>query len=168
MRPVRDKVALVTSRSYEEYSPAELASQLDYNPFSFLHVINPAYMNVQKISAGTRFRSVHTKYEEFKHDQILKKEAEPVFYLYEIQSKSRVFTGIIAATSIEDYQNNIIKKHEDTLPYRVEYFKDYLQQTGFNTEPVLITYPENKEVENWITAKKQKRPLYLFTSPVRS
>lgn len=167
MRPVRDKVALVTSRSYEEYSPAELASQLDYNPFSFLHVINPAYMNVQKISAGTRFRSVHTKYEEFKHDQILKKEAEPVFYLYEIQSKSRVFTGIIAATSIEDYQNNIIKKHEDTLPYRVEYFKDYLQQTGFNTEPVLITYPENKEVENWIAAKKQKRPLYLFTSPNR-
>lgn len=164
VRPVRDKVALVTSRSYEEYSPAELASQLDYNPFSFLHVLNPAYMNVQKISARTRFRSVRTKYEEFKEEQVLKKEAEPVFYLYEIQSKSRVFTGIIAATSIEDYQNNIIKKHEDTLPYRVEYFKDYLQQTGFNTEPVLITYPENKEIEKWIGAKKQKRPIYHFSS----
>ena len=164
MRPVRDKVTLVTSRSYEDYSPAELASQLDYNPFSFLHVLNPAYVNLQKISWRTRFKSVQTKYEEFKEEHILKKETDPVFYLYEIQSKSRAFTGIIAATSVEDYQNNVIKKHEDTLPYRVEYFKDYLQHTGFNTEPVLITYPENKDIENWIAARKYKRPIYNFTS----
>lgn len=49
VRPTRDKVSLVTSRSYDEYSPAELASQLDFNPFSFLHVLNPAYVNQQKI-----------------------------------------------------------------------------------------------------------------------
>lgn len=164
MRPARDKVTLVTSRSYDDYSPAELASQLDYNPFSFLHVLKPANVNLQKISAAVRFRGVRSKYEEFKHEQVLKAETEPVFYLYEIQSKNKVYTGIIAGTSIEDYKNNVIKKHEDTLPYRVEYFKDYLHETGFNTEPVLLTYPANDAIENWITAKKQKRPLYLFTS----
>ncbi len=58
----------------------------------------------------------------------------------------------------------MIKKHEDTLPYRVEYFKDYLHQTGFNTEPVLITYPEKPELQEWIAQRKQKRPLYLFSS----
>ena len=164
VRPARDKVSLVTSRSYDEYSPAELASQLDYNPFSFLHVLNPAYINQQKASAETRFKSVHTKYTEFKNDEVLKQEDKPVFYLYEIQSKNRVYTGIIAGTSIEDYQNNVIKKHEDTLPYRVEYFKDYLHQTGFNTEPVLITYPENTDLKKWITTRKHRRPLYLFSS----
>jgi len=164
VRPARDKVGLVTSRSYDEYSPSELASQLDYNPFSFLHVLNPAYVNQQKASPDTRFKSVHTKYQEFKHDEVLKQESAPVFFLYEIQSKNRVYTGIIAGTSIEDYQNNIIKKHEDTLPYRVEYFKDYLHQTGFNTEPVLITYPENTDLKQWIAKRKQKRPLYLFSS----
>lgn len=164
VRPARDKVTLVTCRSYDEYSPAELASQLDYNPFSFLHVLNPAYINQQKLSENVRFRSVHNKYAEFKHEDVLKQESTPVFYLYEIQSKNTVYTGIIAGTSIEDYQNNIIKKHEDTLPYRVSYFKDYMHLTGFNTEPVLITYPENKELENWITTRKQKRPLYLFSS----
>ena len=164
VRPSRDKVSLVTSRSYDEYSPAELASQLDYNPFSFLHVLKPAYMNMQKIAAATRFKSVSTRYKEFKDEHILKQETTPVFLLYEIQSKNRVYTGIIAGTSIDDYQNNVIKKHEDTLPYRVEYFKDYLHLTGFNTEPVLITYPENPEIEQWIAAKKQKRPLYLFSS----
>jgi len=164
VRPARDKVSLVTSRSYDEYSPSELASQLDYNPFSFLHVLNPAYINQQKASPDTRFKSVHTKYLEFKHDEVLKQESAAVFFLYEIQSKNRVYTGIIAGTSIEDYQNNIIKKHEDTLPYRVEYFKDYLHQTGFNTEPVLITYPENTDLKQWIAKRKQKRPLYLFSS----
>lgn len=164
VRPARDKVSLVTSRSYDEYTPAELASQLDYNPFSFLHVLKPGYMNMQKISAETRFKAVKNRYLEFKDEQVLKKEASPVFYLYEIQSKNRVYTGIIAGTAIEDYQNNVIKKHEDTLPYRVEYFKDYLHLTGFNTEPVLITYPENPELAQWIAAKKQKRPLYLFSS----
>lgn len=164
VRPARDKVTLVTCRSYDEYSPAELASQLDYNPYSFLHVLNPAYVNMHKLSETVRFKSVHTKYKEYKGEEILKQEAAPVFYLYEIQSKNKTFTGIIAGTSIADYQDNIIKKHEDTLAYRVEYFKDYLHQTGFNTEPVLITYPDNPELKNWITQRKQKRPLYLFSS----
>lgn len=164
VRPARDKVSLVTCRSYDEYTPAELASQLDYNPFSFLHVLNPAYINMHKLSDAVRFRSVHTKYKEYKDEEILKQETMPVFYLYEIQSKNKVFTGIIAGTSISDYQNNVIKKHEDTLAYRVEYFKDYLHQTGFNTEPVLITYPDNLTLQNWITQRKQRRPLYLFSS----
>ena len=164
VRPARDKVSLVTSRSYDEYSPAELASQLDYNPFSFLHVLNPAYVNQQKFSEEVRFRAVYNKYHEFKAEEVLKQEAAPVFYLYEIQSKSSTYTGIIAGTAIEDYQNNVIKKHEDTLAYRVDYFKDYLHQTGFNTEPVLITYPPNNELQQWIAHRKHRRPLYLFSS----
>jgi uncharacterized protein (DUF1015 family) len=167
VRPAKDKVSLVTSRSYDEYTPAELASQLDYNPFSFLHVLNPLYTNLQKSSFEKRFKLVHAKYEEFKYEEILHKEKKPVFYLYEIKSKSRTFTGLIAATSIEDYRNNVIKKHEDTLQYRVELFKDYLHQTGFNTEPVLITYPENQAMAKWKDLKKQKRPLYHFTTPNR-
>lgn len=164
VRPARDKVSLVTSRSYDEYSPAELASQLDYNPFSFLHVLNPAYVNVQKIATATRLKAVNTKYEEFKEEQVLQKETAPVFFLYEIQSINYSFTGIIAGTSLNDYRKNVIKKHEDTLPYRVEYFKDYMHQAGFNTEPVLLTYPDNAELQEWIAKKKQKRPLYKFSS----
>lgn len=168
VRPARDKVSLVISRSYDEYSTAELASQLDYNPFSFLHVLNPAYVNVQKIATATRLKAVNLKYEEFKESQVLKKEEEPIFMLYEIQSKGNTYTGIIAGASLEDYRNNVIKKHEDTLSYRVEYFKEYLDYTGFNTEPVLITYPEDQELQSWITEKKQSRPLYHFSSVNRN
>lgn len=167
VRPTRDKVSLVTSRSYDEYSPAELASQLDFNPFSFLHILNPAYVNQQKVGLEKRFKLVAQKYKDFKDENIFIKEEQPVFFIYEIETKSQTFTGIIAGTTLEDYRNNVIKKHEDTLQYRVELFKDYLHQTGFNTEPVLITYPEDSELSAWIAAKKQLDSIYEFSTTRR-
>lgn len=167
VRPATDKVSLVTSRSYDEYSAAELASQLDFNPFSFLHVLNPAYVNQQKAGLEKRFKLVAQKYRDFKSEDIFVKEDKPVFFVYEIQTRTNDFQGILAATSLEDYRNNIIKKHEDTLQYRVELFKDYLHQTGFNTEPVLLTYPDQVAINNWITEKMNDVPLYTFSTTKR-
>ncbi|RZJ70223.1 DUF1015 domain-containing protein [Flavobacterium sp.] len=167
VRPTRDKAALVTSRSYDDYSAAELASQLDFNPFSFLHVLHPGYVNVQKNDPVRRFGQVKAKYLDFKHEGVLKSESDPIFYLYEMRSKSRTYTGIVAGISIQDYLDGKIRKHEDTLEYRVEQFEEYLHITGFNTEPVLIAYPENEKLYNWISLAKKHRPLYLFSSPNR-
>ena len=164
VRPASDKVGLVSCRNYEDYSPAELAAWLDFNPYSFLHVINPAYVNAQKITLDKRFKGVAHKYQDFKNEEVFISEENPVFFLYEIQTKNRTFTGIVAGTSIEDYKNNVIKKHEDTLQYRVELFKDYLHQTGFNTEPVLMTYPDNKTINTWIEDKKKSQPIYNYTT----
>lgn len=164
VRPAADKVALVTSRTYDDYSAAELASQLDFNPYSFLHVINPGYALQQKLTNEKRFQMVKHKYTEFKKEGIFIKEEEPVFFLYEIQTKTNVFTGILCATSIEDYQNNVIKKHENTLEYRVNLFKDYLHTTGFNAEPVLITYPNSTAIQTWMTLKKKTASIYEFST----
>lgn len=164
VRPTADKVALVTCRTYDDYSSAELAAWLSFNPYSFLHVINPAYVYSQKITLDKRFKGVAHKYQDFKSDEILIEEEKAVFYLYEIQSKNQKFTGIIAGTSVMDYQNNVIKKHEDTLKYRVELFKDYLHQTHFNTEPVLITYPDSTEIDTFIALRKQSKPIYDFST----
>lgn len=164
VRPAEDKVGLVSCRNYDDYSAAELAAWLNFNPYSFLHVINPAFAHVQKISLDKRFKGVALKYQDFKNEHIFEKEENPVFYVYEIESKKQIFTGIIAGTSVEDYKNGVIKKHEDTLQYRVELFKDYLHQTQFNTEPVLITYPDSVELNTWIQIKKQSEPLYRFST----
>lgn len=164
VRPTPDKVALVTCRNYDDYSSAELAAWLSFNPYSFLHVIHPAYMYSQKITLDKRFKGVAHKYQDFKDDGVFLQEEKAVFFLYEIQTKMQAFTGIVAGTSIDDYKNNVIKKHEDTLQYRVEYFKDYLHQTGFNTEPVLITYPDNATLNAWIAEKKKSEPVYNYST----
>lgn len=164
IRPTADKVSLVTSRSYDDYGAAELAAYLEFNPFSFLHVLNPAYINQQKLGWEKRFKMVEHKYQDFKREGILVQEEKAVFYVYEIHSKNHTFTGILAGTSIDDYKENIIKKHEDTLQYRVDLFKDYLHQTRFNTEPVLMTYQDNPELNEWISRKKLEIPLYEFST----
>ena len=167
VRPIADKVALVSCRNYEDYSPTELAAWLNFNPYSFLHVINPAYANAQKISTDKRFKGVANKYQDFKNEGIFIAEESPVFFLYEIHTKSKTFTGIVAATSVEDFKNNVIKKHEDTLQYRVDLFKEYIQQTGFNTEPVLITYKDTDELNSWIEEKKCTPPVYHFSTTTK-
>tara|TARA_B110000503_G_scaffold117475_1_gene177536 strand:+ start:1823 stop:3061 length:1239 start_codon:yes stop_codon:yes gene_type:complete len=164
VRPAPDKVGLVSCRNYDDYSAAEVVAWLNFNPYSFLHVINPAFANVRKISLDKRFKGVALKYQDFKREKILIQEESPAYYIYDIQAKNQKFTGIIAGTSVEDYQKNTIKKHEDTLQYRVELFKDYMQQTGFNTEPVLVTYPDNEAISDWILLKKQNKPLYDFST----
>jgi uncharacterized protein (DUF1015 family) len=111
VRPTRDKVCLVTCSSYDDYSAAELAAQLDFNPLSFLHILKPAYTNQETVSYEKRYRQVHQKYQEFKNEIILVKDTKPAIYIHKIITKTQSFTGIIVGTSIEDYRNNVIKNH---------------------------------------------------------
>ena len=164
VRPTRDKVCLVTCRSYEEYVNAELAAQLDFNPLSFLHILKPAYTNQETVSFEKRYRQVHQKYKDFKNEIILVKDKKPAIYIHKIVTKTHSFTGIIAGTSIKDYSNNIIKKHEDIIAFRVRLLKDYMKYSEFNTEPVLMTYPDNKTIENWIYNCTQKLADFEFST----
>lgn len=164
VRPTRDKVCLVTCRSYEEYVNAELAAQLDFNPLSFLHILKPAYTNQETVSFEKRYRQVHQKYQEFKDEIILIKDNKPAIYIHKIVNKTHSFTGIIVGTSVTDYCNNIIKKHEDILDFRVQLLKDYMKYAEFNTEPVLMTYPDNKTIEDWIFNCCQKLSDFEFST----
>ena len=164
VRPTRDKVCLVTCRSYEEYVNAELAAQLDFNPLSFLHILKPAYTNQETVSFKKRYRQVYQKYQQFRNELILVKDKKPAIYIHKIVTKTHSFTGIIVGTSVEDYRNNVIKKHEDILAFRVQLLKDYMKYAEFNTEPVLMTYPDNKTIENWIYNCTQKLADFEFST----
>ena len=168
VRPTRDKVSLVASRSYQTYTQAEREARLDYNPFSFLHIVNPGYKYDKEIIGSERFNLVRNRYLEFKEDKIFIQDKEASYYIYKIVNREgQVFNGIIAATSTEDYENNIIKKHEDTIEYRESIFKDYLKTVGFNAEPVLLTYPDNPELAKLISNAQQQRAEFEFTTTYR-
>ena len=164
VRPTRDKVCLVSCRSYEEYVTAELAAQLDFNPLSFLHVLKPAYTNQESVSFEKRYRKVNQKYQDFKTEKILVKDKSPAFYIHKIITTTQSFTGIIVGTSIADYRSNTIKKHEETIAFRVQLLKDYMKFSKFNTEPVLMTYPDNKTIESWIFNRTQKLADFEFST----
>ena len=65
IRPTRDKVSLVASRSYLSYSDETLKEKLEHNPFTFLHIINPDYKRTIKSKGTKRFKLVKENYQEF-------------------------------------------------------------------------------------------------------
>ncbi len=152
----------VISRAYQDYSDAELEALLKYNPFSFLHILNPGYKFSHSLKGEDRFNLVRNRYLEFKEEQYLIQDESPVFYIYERSDEIQSYTGIIAGTSTSDYDNGLIKKHEDTLEQREKLFKEYLKTVGFNAEPVLLTYPDDDQVNSIITSQKESTPVYDF------
>ena len=167
IRPTRDKAFFVASRSYEEYSKEELKAVLQYNPFSFLHIINPGFKFEKNIKGKERFGLVHNRYLEFLEENIFQKDDEPSFYLYQIEKDDFKSLGFFCACSVDDYRNNVIKKHEDTIQDREELFADYLHTVGFNAEPVLMTYEDNELVDEIFQRKIERKPEYDFTTTDR-
>ena len=168
VRPTRDKVSLVASRSYQTYTQAEREARLDYNPFSFLHIVNPGYKYDREITGTERYQLVRNRYLEFKEDNVFIHDETPSYYIYKIVDRDKqVFNGIIAAASAEDYEKNVIRKHEDTIEYRERIFKDYLKTVGFNAEPVLLTYPDNEVISAIIKNTQNERAEFEFTTTFR-
>jgi uncharacterized protein (DUF1015 family) len=168
VRPTRDKVSLVAARSYQSYTQDEREARLNHNPFSFLHIVNPGYRYHKEISGKERYSLVRNRYLEFKEDDIFVQDKTPCFYIYRVVNREqKVFTGIVAAASTEDYKNNVIKRHEDTIEHREQVFKEYLKTVGFNAEPVLLTYPDSNIIEGVLQSYTEKRAEFEFTTTYR-
>jgi uncharacterized protein (DUF1015 family) len=165
VRATRDKVAMVSCKSYEVYTPEMLDAKLAFNPYTFLHVINPGYKyHKQDLSGELRFKLVHNRYLEFKENEIFTQDKTPAFYIYQKITPTKSFCGIIAATSVADSHNNVIKKHEGTLQKRELLFENYLKNTGFSAEPVLLTYPDNDVVTAIVEKYTKGRAEYEFST----
>ncbi len=168
IRPTRDKVSLVASRSYLSYSDETLKEKLEHNPFTFLHIINPDYKQKIKRNGIKKFKLVKNKFNEFIQKKYIIKDKKDAFYIYQQKSTTHKFSGIIAATEVSDYLNGNIKKHEHTITEREEMFKDYLNTTGFNADPVLLSYKKNDSISSILSKYQETRAEYEFTTTNRS
>ncbi len=165
VKPTPEKVELVASRSYQSYSQTEMEHILSTNPYSFLNIVNPSYKHKSAIKRKKRYTLVKNRYNEFKNQGIFKQDEKACYYVYKISKSNGVsFSGIIAAASTEDYKNNVIKKHEDTIAHRENMFKDYLKTVGFNAEPVLLTYPDNTSIACSISETQNTTPEFEFST----
>lgn len=164
VRPKRDVVSLVASRSYLTYSDEQLVDKLANNPYTFLHIIHPDTQAEVKAEGEAKYKLVKEVFDNFREDGIFTKDEKPSIYLYQQRTHSHVFTGLIAGVSVEDYKEGRVLVHEHTLTQREEMFKNYLSVTGFNAEPVLLMYPENGDVNMVIGKTMESRPEFEFTT----
>ncbi len=164
IRTSKEIVNKVTTRSYDTYTKQEIKAELNTNPHSFLHIIQPFFNEVNYNSLDEKFDAIKKQFQKFKEKGIYFKESNSVYYIYRKSTKYGIFIGIIAATSTKDYKNKTIKKHEKTIKKREKLFENYLKHTGFNAEPVLLTYPDNTKINTIITKYQQITPEYAFIS----
>lgn len=162
-RPPRDKVSLVATRSYLTYSDIELDDKLNNNPYTFLHIINPR--QGRSLEPGlAKYDLVKQGFDGALRDGIFEQDEQSAFYLYRQVKDGNEYIGLIAAVAVADYLAGRIKKHEKTLTAREEMFTDYLEATGFNAEPVLLTYRDDLRLDKIYARHIEERSEYEFTS----
>jgi uncharacterized protein (DUF1015 family) len=169
LRPVRDKVHLVATRPYYSYKKNVLKAKLEDNPYTFLRIINPEFNSEKKTKPNSkeRFELVKDKYKEFIDEGILIKDSQAHIYIYRQTKNGHEFTGIVAGASVEEYENDLIKKHEATLTSREAMFTNYLDIVGYNAEPVLLSYPHEQRIDELLVQCTSARPEYEFTTTDR-
>ncbi|MFN0032566.1 MAG: DUF1015 domain-containing protein [Flavobacteriales bacterium] len=165
VRPTRDKVHLVASRSYVSYTVNQLRKKLHENPYSYLHIIHPdiGKSKLHKLDMTERYSLVRKQYEQFVNEEIIVRDTRPSFYLYRQTKNNHSFIGIIAAVAIDDYLEGRVKIHEQTLSRRQEIFTAYLDHTNVNAEPVLLISSRSETLHNIYSHYTSARPEYDFT-----
>lgn len=163
--PAASLQSLVVTRPLENYSTGEarlIASEIECN---FLHLIDPELDN--PYLRGTRqelvYKKISENFEGFIEHKYLLKQPDPSIYIYQVKHDDVLQTGIWALTHINDYLEGRIKKHEATVERREKLLADYLQQTGLDANPVLITYHPDELIDCLTKKYLQLDPVIDFT-----
>jgi uncharacterized protein (DUF1015 family) len=165
-RPGKDKVNEVASRPYDVLNSAEAREEVKGNPWSFLHVVKPEV----DLPEGTDLHS-DTVYNKGR-ENLQKLIAEGYFvedegerlYVYGQTMFGRTQYGIVACASVDDYLDDIIKKHELTRPDKEEDRMNHIRTCNFNAEPVFFAYPDHAELDAIVAAVVSEDADYDFTT----
>lgn len=166
IRPTRDKAHLVATRPVSTYKKSVLEAKLETNPYSFIHIINPEFGEIVKTKPNSRerFENIKKEFDSFCQQGILIQDPNESLYLYQQTKDGHSYLGIIAGASVEEYKQDLIKKHEATLTSRESMFTEYLDVVGFNAEPVLLSYPHNEKLEAIYNTIITERPEFEFST----
>ncbi len=163
-RPLKDNIEKVASRPYDVLNSEEARKEAEGNPSSFLHVVKPEI----DLPENTDLHSaeVYNKGKENLHKLLSEKmfvqDEKPALYIYAQTMWGATQYGIVGCAGVEDYMNNIIKKHELTRPDKEEDRMNHIRITNFNAEPVFFAYEDNKELDTIVENKVKEKPEYDF------
>lgn len=119
------------------------------NPYSYVNMLVPKLDNLFLLGSKTAlvYKKINENLDDFISEGILVQDSKPSIYIYQIEENGVSQIGIWTLTSIDDYLNKVLKRHELTRPDREQSLINYLQQTGIDANPVLITYQALPEID---------------------
>lgn len=167
LRPTKELASQVASRPYDVLNSAEAREEVKENPYSFLHITKSEVDLDPSVDIHTN--KVYEKAKEniqiFRDNGVLFKEEAPCFYIYQLIMNGRSQTGLVAGSSVDDYENDIIKKHEFTRPEKEQDRINHIKISGAQTGNVFLAYKNVDEIDALVDAwKSSHQPEYDFTA----
>jgi uncharacterized protein (DUF1015 family) len=163
-RPPANEAVRVAAPPYDTLNTAEARALAKDNPFSFLHVSRSEI----DLPDGTDpysdvvYQTAKKNFEWLRKEEHLKRDSEPAIYIYEQHWKQHVQRGFVALCHVEDYENNVIKKHEKTREAKEN---DRLKHNRtINAQPglVFLAFRDNGAIDDLLSDLGEGKPLYDF------
>ncbi len=167
LRPPQNIVEKLASRPYDVLNSKEARQEAQGNPYSLLHIIKPEIDLPEEISlySDAVYQKASENFKKFKEKGWLLKDNEDYLYIYAQTMNGKTQYGLVGCASIDDYFNNVIKKHELTRKDKEEDRKKHVRITNANMEPVFFTYPKKEELDNIVKDfVTNNNPVYDFTA----
>ena len=142
LRPQAQLAKQVASRPYDVLNSAEAKIETQGNPSSFLHITKSEIDLPEStdIHAQIVYDTAKENLTAFIKRDILFRENKDCYYIYRLIMNGRSQTGLVAVSSVDDYENDIIKKHEFTRPEKEEDRINHIKTTGAQTGNVFLAY----------------------------
>ncbi len=166
IRPNKELVHKVAALPYDVYNRAEAREAALKEPVSFLNIDRPEtqFPEDYDMYATEVYEKAASMLKEQREKGIYVQEEVPCFYLYELTMDGRSQTGLVACASIDDYQNQVIKKHENTREEKEQDRIRHVDTCSTQTGPIFLAYRRDEAVEKIVAAEKAKAPVYDFVS----
>ena len=165
--PAEDLAPSIAALPYDVYSSAEARQITDRNPLSFLKIDRAE----TQFPEGTDLYSeqVYEKARDTLYGMIADgsfiQDKTPCYYIYALTMDGRTQTGIVGCASIDDYENGVILRHENTLEEKERDRFRHIDTCSAQTGPIFLAYRSNKELQNiLIEIKRMESPLFDFTA----
>jgi uncharacterized protein (DUF1015 family) len=167
LRPHNEYAAQVASRPYDVLNSEEARKEANDNLLSFLHVTKSEIDLPADIDTHSEqvYHKAKENLERLIQKKVLFQDEKPCYYIYELAWKARTQTGLVCVSSVEDYFNDVIKKHEFTRPEKEKDRIDHMQTIHAQTGNVFLACKDLKELNDVFDKWKDQNPAeYFFTA----
>lgn len=166
VRPAEDKASSIAALPYDVYNRKEAKEAVLQNPLSFLKIdrAETQFPDDTDMYSPQVYACARHTLEEMIADGSFLVEKEPCYYLYALTLKGRTQTGIVGCASIDDYQDGIIRRHENTKEDKELDRICHVDTLNAQTGPIFLTYRPQQELKQLTDTVKQQTPLSDFTT----
>lgn len=165
LRPDAQHAKSVASRPYDVLNSKEAKVEAQGNPNSFLHITKseidlPEEVNIHSSAV---YETAKENLDAFISRGVLFRESKPCYYIYQLIMNGISQTGLVCGSTVDDYENDLIKKHEFTRPEKEEDRINHIKTTGAQTGNVFLAYKNVEAIDEVISKwKTEKNPVYDF------